>query len=76
MRLRITVDNAKSNVDWKGGEMTENTSKCAYCGHAAHPRGQKCGVPNPVKPCKCKAGASFWDSIGKAIGESLFGGGR
>lgn len=56
--------------------MTEDTSKCAYCGHAAHPRGQKCGVPNPVKPCKCKAGGSWLDSIGKAIGESLFGGGR
>ena len=24
MRLRITVDNAKSNVDWKGGEMTKD----------------------------------------------------
>lgn len=49
---------------------------CMYCPHPVHPRGQKCGAPNPKKPCKCKAGAGFWDSLGNAIGESLFGGNR
>lgn len=49
---------------------------CPYCSHPAHPRGQKCGAPNPVKPCKCKAGAKWWDKLGDAIGESLFGGER
>lgn len=53
---------------------------CAYCNHATHPRGQKCGAPitkgDKTKACKCKAGAHWFDGLGNAIGESLFGGNR
>ena len=53
---------------------------CAYCPHPYHAVGTKCGVPNPVKPCKCKGKQGFWkglgDGLGNAIGESLFGGNR
>lgn len=51
-------------------------ANCAYCNHEAHPAGQKCGVPNPVKPCKCKARPGFWSGVGNAIGEAIFGGSR
>lgn len=46
-------------------------SNCQFCGHAAHPVGVKCGAPNPVKPCKCKAkgGSGFLQGLGNAIGE-------
>lgn len=56
--------------------LTSGEPACLYCGHALHSRGEKCGVPNPVRPCKCKAGAHWWDALGNAIGESLFGGNR
>jgi len=54
---------------------------CLYCGHAEHARGVRCGAPNPqpngkMKPCKCKAGAGWLESLGNAIGEALFGGNR
>ena len=61
--------------------MPVTAQTCAWCGHGIHPRGQKCGVLNfdpkgKAKPCKCKAGGGWLDSVGNAIGESLFGGNR
>lgn len=50
--------------------------QCEFCPHPSHPSGIKCGVPNPVKPCKCKAKPGFWSNLGNAIGESFFGGNR
>jgi hypothetical protein len=51
---------------------------CMYCQHPDHPVGVKCGVPNPVKPCKCKGKPGFWgrivSNLGNAIGEAKFGG--
>jgi hypothetical protein len=50
---------------------------CAHCPHAAHAQGVKCGVIKPNgKACKCKAQPGFFEGLGNAIGESLFGGNR
>jgi hypothetical protein len=48
---------------------------CAYCPHPYHGT-ERCGVPNPKKPCKCKNQPGFWENLGNAIGEALFGGNR
>jgi uncharacterized protein YfaQ (DUF2300 family) len=53
------------------------TPTCSFCPHPYHASGTKCGVPNPVKPCKCKAKQGWFsqllDGVGEAIGEWKFG---